>query len=179
MNGKYLFLQFPCFRYFQAHLLNLVIDSMKKLFVFFSLSALVLSCDKDKFETKPTLDIVDVNGNYIPRNATLQITLEFTDKEGDVDDSLYVIRQRLNKKSPITAAASMYAVPPFPNQSKGEIEVNLAYTNGITFGISPIRIPGSNPEKFEPDTMKFRFVLKDKAGNFSDTVTTDEIYIER
>jgi hypothetical protein len=152
---------------------------MKKFLVAFTLLMLLIACDKDKFETKPQIKIVSVNRDVVEKNGSLQFLLEFTDKEGDVDDSLFVIRQRLNKRGPVTLFPSPYGVPEFPNQSKGEIQVTLAYSEGLTFGISPLRIPGSNPAEFEPDTMRFKFVLKDKARNVSDTATSKNIIVIR
>lgn len=152
---------------------------MKKFLIAFASLIILNACDKDKFETKPQIKIVSVNRDVVEKNGSLQFLLEFTDKEGDVDDSLFVIRQRLNRRSPFTSRPSPYGVPEFPNQSKGEIQVTLAYNEGITFGISPLRIPGTNPEQFQPDTMRFKFVLKDKAGNVSDTATSKEIIVIR
>ncbi len=152
---------------------------MKKSLIAFVSLIFLNACDKDRFETKPQIKILSVNRNVVEKNTDLRFLLEFTDKEGDVDDSLFVIRQRLNSRGPVTLRPSPYGIPKFPNQSKGEIQVTLAYNEGITFGISPLRIPGSNPEQFQPDTMRFKFVLKDRAGNVSDTATSRDIIVIR
>jgi len=138
----------------------------------------VTACDKGKYQTTPSLKIKSVNGDLVPVNATLIVELEFTDKEGDVDDTLYIIRQRLNKKSPITFAASPYKVPNFPHESKGLIRVQFDYNLNLTFGINPISL-GGNPPKYENDTMNYKFVLKDQAGNKSDTAVLSNIVVLR
>lgn len=143
---------------------------MKKILISCLLIAAVVSCNKDKFQTKPQIKIKSTNyEGVVPQGGTLRVNLEFTDKEGDVSDSLWVIRERLNLKSPAVLTASSYKIPAFPNTSQGEMEVDLNYDFGLTFGIPAIRIPGSVPAQNEPDTMNLKFVVRDKAGNKSDT----------
>jgi hypothetical protein len=52
---------------------------------------------KDKFETKPELEIKNVNSKNLRQGQDLVVTLEFRDKEGDVDSILYVVRERTNR----------------------------------------------------------------------------------
>ncbi|MFN2457541.1 MAG: hypothetical protein ABR502_05015 [Chitinophagaceae bacterium] len=151
---------------------------MNKLILIFFIFLVLVACDKDKFETKPQIKIVSVSRNVVPKGGDLRFLLKFTDKEGDVDDSLFVIRQRLNRRAPVTARPSPYGVPEFPNQTTGQIQVTLDYNLGITFAITPIRIAGTIDQN-QPDTMRFKFVLKDKAGNVSDTATSDNIIVIR
>lgn len=151
---------------------------MKKIFVFFALTFLILSCDKDKFETKPTLEVVSTSTDIVPRNGTLRVTLEFTDKEGDVTDSVIMVRQRMNIKNTILNSNPIkYAIPAHPTATKAEITLDLEYQNGLVFGFPAISIPGTNPTQYERDTMMLKFVVKDAAGNKSDTATTNVIVI--
>ena len=138
----------------------------------------VSACDKGKYQTKPSLKIKEVNGDLVPVNATLIVELEFTDKEGDVSDTLFIIRQRLNQKSAITYAPNPYKVPSFPKETKGVIRVQFDYNLNLVFGILPISI-GGNPPKYENDTMNYKFVLKDQAGNVSDTAVLSNIVVLR
>lgn len=138
-----------------------------------------IACSKDKFQTKPQLKFISKNTDEVPQNGTLRVTLEYTDKEGDVDDSIIVVRQRLNKKAPVTLPASPYPIPKFPAITKGEFEITLTYQFGLIFGLSPIRIAGSNPARNEPDTLNLKFVARDKAGNKSDTLTLSNIIVIR
>jgi hypothetical protein len=135
----------------------------------------IIACDKGKFETVPQIKVKSKNTDVVPFNGNLRVTLEYTDKEGDVDDSLLIVRERLNKRGPIRLPASPYKIPTFPDIDEGEFEVNFRYNFDLTVGLSPLRIPGSNPAQFEPDTMLLKFVARDKAGNKSDTASTDVI----
>ena len=110
---------------------------MKKNLAFCLLLVVMVACNKDKFQTQPQIKIKSTNTDIVPVNGTLRVTLEFTDKEGDVSDSLLIVRQRLNAKSPVTPPPSPYKLPTFPNTSEGEIEVELDYQSGLVFGINP------------------------------------------
>lgn len=139
----------------------------------------LLACGKDKFQTIPQLKFISKNTDVVAQNGTLRITLQFTDKEGDVNDSLLVVRQRINRSNPVTAPASPYAIPNFPATTKGEFDITLTYQFGLIFGLTPIRIPGSNPTRNEPDTLNLKFVARDRAGNKSDTLTLRNIIVIR
>lgn len=150
---------------------------MKKILAFCLVAAVIVACNKDKFQTKPQIKIKSASTEIVPRNSGLRVTLEFTDKEGDVTDSVLVVRERLNSKAPVVMPVSPYKIPSFPNSTKGEIELDLSYQSGLVFNINPIYIPGTNPQQFEPDTMNLKFVVRDHAGNKSDTATLGVIVI--
>ena len=138
----------------------------------------IIACGKDKFETKPQLKVKSQSTDIVSLNGNFRVTLEYTDKEGDVDDSLIIVRQRLNRSKPKILPPLPYPIPTFPDINKGEIVVNFRYAQDLTLNLSAIRIPGSNPAQFEIDTMILKFVVRDKGGNKSDTATTD-VFVRR
>lgn len=150
-----------------------------KITFLFILAALVIACNKDKFQTIPQLKLKSKNTDRVGLNGALQLIIEYTDKEGDVSDSLIMVRQRLNVRGRMQTPPSPYKIPPFPNTDRGEFEVTLNYQFGLIFGIPPLRITGSNPPRNEVDTLRLKFVARDKAGNKSDTLVVDNIYVER
>lgn len=143
---------------------------------------LVLACSKDKPETKPSIKIKSISGNIVPPNSGLAITLEFLDKEGDVNDSLFVKKIRLNTIPPvsgITVRDSFYLmIPDFPEKSKGEIMLNLDYQNHL-ISASEAPTDPTDPTKKISDTLIIRFALQDKGGHTSDTIETEKIVIMR
>ena len=140
----------------------------------------MIACGKDKFETKPQLTLRSKSPDIVPVNGTLRLNIEYTDKEGDVSDSLFIVRQRLNVRGPLLLAPSPYDIPDFPHTDKGEFEISFDYQNDLIFNITPpIRIPGSNPAKYEIDTLRLKIVAKDKAGNKSDTLVVNNVYVTR
>ena len=139
----------------------------------------MIACGKDKFQTIPQLTLKSKSPDVVPVNGTLRLNVEYTDKEGDVSDSLFVVRQRLNVRGPVQLVPSPYDVPDFPHTDKGEFEISLAYQVNLIFGLPPLRIPGSNPVRNEIDTLRLKIVAKDKAGNKSDTLVVNNIYVTR
>lgn len=149
-----------------------------KIFLSIFFLSMAFACNKDKFQTTPQLTIKSVSPKVVPVNGTLTVVIEYTDKEGDVDDSLIVVRERLNQRGPVRLPASPYKIPTFPDTDRGEFHVQFNYAFDLTFGLNPISIPGSNPPQRETDTLQLKFVARDKAGNKSDTTIAD-VFVQR
>lgn len=87
------------------------------LLVLSVLVVVAIACNKDKFLTKPTISVKSINGDYIPLNGTFIITLDCTDKEGDVQDSVIIIKKRLNSRVVATNRDTLrYKFPSFPKE---------------------------------------------------------------
>lgn len=139
---------------------------------------IVTACNKDKFNTKPSLELRSVSSYTAGASDGITFQFNFTDKEGDISNLLYVRKLRINKRVTATVRDSFaLAVPNFPKKSNGILQVAMDYQNYLISAINP---PSSgNPPKAENDTLIFKFVLKDEANNISDTVTTDKIVVLR
>jgi hypothetical protein len=149
------------------------------LFVIAVILLAFTACNKDNYQTKPTITVKSVNGNFIPLNGSLVITLECTDKEGDVQDSLIVIKKRLNKRVVATIRDTIrYKFPVFPKSTKTLVQATLDYQS-ILSALSPPFIPGSSPAQREVDTLILRMAVRDNAGNTSDTLNSPTIYVFR
>jgi len=140
----------------------------------------IIACGKDKFETKPQLEYLSRNTEVVEVSQPLRLNIEFRDKEGDVSDTLFIVRQRLNKKGTVQLPASFYLIPDFPKTDKGEFEITLDYSQHLTSALTAIPIPGSgNPSKKEVDTLRIKIVARDLGGNKSDTLVVDNVYVTR
>ncbi len=153
---------------------------MKFSIVFFSLLILIMvACNKDKFQTKPTIRVDSINSDFIPQNGTFVITLDVTDKEGDVQDSVIIIKRRLNQRVVATIRDTLrYKFPVFPVSPRTQVQVTLDYQS-ILSAITPPVIPGSNPPQREADTLILRMAVRDNAGNTSDTIDSPRIIVFR
>jgi hypothetical protein len=182
-NFKNALFEFPNFRNIRGHNgVNLMrTQYMEKLLLLFAVILTVTACDKDEFETKPQIKIISVSNATLPRPSTgptfSTFLLEFTDKEGDVDSSIVVARQRLNARSTTQVQSEKFIVPEFPDKRQGEIELTLSGTIHLSKNFTALRIPGT-ADQFEPDTIRVSFVLADKKGNRSDTASTT-VYVLR
>lgn len=153
---------------------------MQKFVLYSTLGlALFVACSKDKFEDKPTIEIKSISPTYVSAlsGAYTEIEMEFTDKQGDLD-SVYLFKNRLNSRvKPILAPFLPYPIPEFPEKSKGVLKVTLLNTDLAATGT-----PDSKPDEpfgKEPDTINFKIVVIDKSKNVSDTITTEQLIIER
>ena len=140
---------------------------------------IAVACNKDKFQTKPTIKIKSLNTEYVPLNGKLIIKLECTDKEGDVQDSVIIIKRRLNRRVvPTLRDTIRYKFPDFPNTPRTEVIATLDYQT-ILSAQNPPNIPGSNPPQKELDTLILKMAVRDRAGHISDTITSNQIIVFR
>jgi hypothetical protein len=152
---------------------------MRSLLYVSALLTLSIACSKDKLETTPTLKFKSVNATTIQVGGNLIVQLEFADKEGDISDTVFVKKVRINKIVVPTIRDSFeLEVPEVPDRSRGIIELNLKYQNHLLSAINPPS-SGGTPPNLHDDTLIFKFVLRDQAKHSSDTVTTDPIIIVR
>ena len=136
---------------------------------FISLATLLIACGKDKFETKPKLEVKDYSSKEIFPGETMTIRLNYFDKEGDLSGAPVVgILRRLNifplapGQDKVDTIAT--TLPEFPKKENGEIAFQLPFDF-------------LKESTLENDTLVFRFAVTDLAGNKSDTITTDQIVI--
>ncbi|HQV05794.1 MAG TPA: hypothetical protein PKW62_03465 [Chitinophagaceae bacterium] len=149
------------------------------LFICSSLLLIAIACNKDKFQTKPRIEIKSYSSKIVPFNSAFIVNLNCFDKEGDVQDSLIIIKNRQNIRTVATIRDTLrYKFPVFPNNSTTEIQAILDYQS-ILSAINPPTIPGSNPPMKENDTLILRFAVRDKAGNTSDTIQSEPIIVIR
>ena len=145
----------------------------------------MISCGKDRFQTVPQLKFKSKSPDKSPvqpnePNNQLRLNFEFTDKEGDLTDSVFIIRQRLNVRRPETKPADPYKIPAFAKTDKGEFEITLQYQLQLVTGFGAIgAIPATNPPTNQIDTLRIKIVARDKAGNKSDTLVIDNVYVCR
>lgn len=136
----------------------------------FSLSILLMACGKDKFQTKPRIEIKEYSSKEIPKGGVLTIKLNYFDKEGDLGlGQFYAYRDRLNV-IPLginedRADELNYPLPEFNDRDNGEITLTL---NEVDFLKESLTYN---------DTLRFKIAVTDRAGNTSDTLITDNIVI--
>jgi hypothetical protein len=134
-----------------------------------SLATLLFACGKDKFETKPRLEIKDYSTKELFPGGALRIRLNYFDKEGDLNGAPVIgVLKRINL-IPLPSGQDKVDtfrnnLPDFPSKDNGEISFQLDYDflkESVT----------------ENDTLIFRFAVEDRAGNKSDTVDSDPVVI--
>ena len=134
-----------------------------------SLTILLIACGKDKFETKPKLEIKDYNTKELFNGQDLRIRLNFYDKEGDLSGAPVfgeIVRLNLFPLGPNQDKVDTFqtVLPEFPEKDNGEISFQLSHTF-------------LKESTVENDTLVFRFAVTDLAGNKSDTITSEQVVI--
>ena len=155
---------------------------MKYVFPFICLLTVVIACKKDKLETKPSLKLKSTTDKNIPPNGNLKVVFEYTDKEGDLNDTLFLFykKVRLNVRTTPTKVDSFYYKLPkgVPRAPEGEILLTIDYTD-LQAAENPLNVPGSSPPKKESDSLNLKFAIRDKAKHTSDTVTITGVVVQR
>jgi len=150
-----------------------------KVFIVALTTIVIAACSKDKFNTTPQLKFKSVNLTELQRGQSIIFKLDLTDKEGDVvgntdenNDSLLTVL-KVTRNCEASNTKSYYELPVVPETKsfEGEIEVRFSYSEGPFPLLSDPQCPNRN------DSCVFKFVVKDRAGNVSDTAVSPEIVL--
>jgi hypothetical protein len=133
----------------------------------------LVACKKDSYNTVPTFRLKSVGSKVVPFGGFLRVEFEVTDKEGDISDTLYFKKVRLNRLKTTTVRDSLaFQIPVAANTKDGYIELNLQYQNHLISAVNP-----GNPAR--NDTLNLQFTIRDKAKNRSESVTVDNVIVIR
>jgi hypothetical protein len=133
---------------------------------------LLAACSKDKYQTKPQLKYKKVNTQLLHPNEFLIFTIEVTDAEGDIQDSIWI--EKLVPNCTASNFKSGVRMPDFTPTKDLKADIEVKYFYGIDPNYANItgpRCPRRN------DTATFRFYIKDKAKNVSDTAISEVVVI--
>jgi len=142
-----------------------------KILILLAIPVMFYACKKDTYTTKPQISIKTINRTTLSSGDVLLFDIEFTDAEGDIQDTLWV--QKISKTCPSNTFLSANKVPDFTATSnlKGLLEIGYSYnTSNQTYQT----IQGCGTKN---DTTFFKFWLKDKANNRSDTISSENIVL--
>ena len=146
-------------------------------------SLVIFSCKKDTYSSIPKLTYKSVNTKTLYPKQVIKFTLNVTDAEGDISDTMYVQKININKVKDscnISSFSDKYPVPKFPSTKNLNQDILVSFASGINIPI------GAAPDKYYVniafgcsvnDTCYFKFIIKDKANHKSDTVRSENIVI--
>ncbi|GAC1531912.1 MAG: hypothetical protein NVS3B15_11710 [Sediminibacterium sp.] len=144
-----------------------------KLLILAAIASVILSCNKDTYTTRPRLKFKSVNGTVFGNAQAIIFTIEFTDKEGDIQDRMFVQKISRTNGCASTNFTDSVKIPnftPTPNL-KGNFEI----------GYSTSIIPGTNYTPLSKcaknDTFIFSFWARYNAKKIRDTVVSNDIVI--
>ncbi len=150
---------------------------MKKLLGLILVAVVLAACSKDKFETVPTVTIdsfgpdeVSLPGDYFQLRATV------TDKEGDLQDTVIVVRKRFNGTDLIgTDSSERFDLKKFGSPVKDKIELFLTFVYGRK---EDYAITQDLERNFDRN-LRVGLIVKDNAGNRSEYVESEPIVLKK
>jgi hypothetical protein len=154
---------------------NLHLSKMKhyKLYLALLAAIILIACNKEKFTTKPQLKFKGVNLTSVAAGQRLSFDLEVTDAEGDISDTFFMRREV--RRFPSLSQTDSFPIPIGFEITKDFIaNLNICFLNNrINQGCPSITARSSQSQ----DTTTFKFWLRDKAKNYSDTLTVPEVIV--
>jgi hypothetical protein len=133
------------------------------------LALTALACGKDEFTSKPNLEFIKADSYDVSQGNFLTFRIKVTDKEGDISDSIWI--KAGTRRCPSVIRILDYPMPEVPQKANLDAEINIQYIVGVVDPSAPIW-PFNLCNGV--DTTNFEFWIKDKAGNYSDTIKTDQ-----
>jgi hypothetical protein len=151
---------------------------MKKLlFLGLMVSALLMACSKDKFETVPQVTITSFGPDEVRKGELFRLTAEVTDKEGDLRDTFYLVQKRYNGNTLLTTDTLLpgYSLKNFGFPTKNKIELQLTFAYGETIDNT---ITYTKQEAIDIGLV-YGIIVQDTAKNKSPYVETKKIILKK
>ncbi len=162
-------------------------DMRKNEYIWIGLAALfmgimAIGCiTRPNFPVEPEIEFVSMNDNQMVQNSfntdSIQVTFSFTDGDGDLgdEDSLNIFI-RDNRDQFITSKYRLPELPPEGAQRgvRGEITLTIYTTCCIFPDGTP---PCEASLQYPTDTLRYDIYIRDRAGNISNTISTNPIII--
>lgn len=150
---------------------------MKRILAVILIAGIFTACSKDKFETVPQIEIKEFGPEEVVKGQMIELRAIVRDKEGDIQDSLYVVRKRFNLTTggEINNDTIRYFIGTLgaPNKQENEVLVRFLYGE-LKPEIAPIQNLESTDRGY-----RLGLVVIDKKGNRSKYVESDQIVLKK
>ena len=152
---------------------------MKQILLFSCLCGVLMACNKNKFETVPQVSIKSFGPDVVRKGEIFELVAEVTDKEGDLQDSVLLLRKRFTNGTipvPTRPDDSTYLDLRdfrFPNKPSIELRIIFAYGE---------QIPGTffyNIQESVDRGVTYTLIVSDRAKNKSTAVETRMITLKK
>ena len=147
---------------------------MKRIFVFCVGILVIFACSKDKFKTEPQVEIKSLAPSEVHKGQLFSLRAIVRDKEGDIQDSVFLIRKRFNGTTLLTTDTLRFSISDFDFPEKSEIEINAVFS----YGEIRDNYIFENLENMDRD-FAVGIIVKDKAGHKSEYVESKKIVLKK
>src|SRR3954454_11801436 len=102
-------------------------EIMKLQFLIATIAACVLlaGCTKDKYATKPKLELSSINGSEFTTGSVLSFKFTVTDKEGDINDTMWVQKVSFVCTETNSGWPGAYKVPDFATTKNLKVDLDV------------------------------------------------------
>lgn len=151
---------------------------MKRLF-FFCLTACVLAaCGKDKFQTVPQVEINSLGPSEVQKRQIIRLSATVTDDEGDLQDTVIIVRKRYNGTMLLGSADSSIRVKlsdfGVPIKRKFELTFDIPYGEQL----QSYQYFQQQENAFDRN-FAIGIIIKDNAGHRSEYVESEKIVLKK
>lgn len=147
---------------------------MKKIFLLLGVITAFAACNKDKFKTEPQVEIKSISPSQVNKGQMLKVAATIRDKEGDLQDSLLVVRKWFSNGTLLNKDTLRYTLSgmAFPTKTQIEVEVLFAYGELVD---GTIYLPLEQVDK----EFAAGFIMRDKAGHRSEYVESETVTLKK
>lgn len=149
---------------------------MKKLLALILVAGVLAACSKDKFKTVPQVDIKSITPDEAFNGAIIELLADVTDQEGDLQDSVIVVRKRFNGDTQLTVDSTRLSLKGLGSPNKQKIELRVTVSYGRLF---PEYAIFQDLERTFDREFSIGLVVLDNAGNRSDYVESKKILLKK
>lgn len=135
----------------------------------------ITACKKDSVSTKPQVKIKSITPAVVNTGNLIKVKATFTDKEGDIGDSVILVLKRNDNINPPTTDTIKYTFANFglpASLKKGELDITFLYNSSSS---DYANLPGV----LNDTEASFGIIIKDRAGNKSDYVESSKILLKK
>lgn len=135
------------------------------------------ACRKGNFETKPTVTIDSFGPEVVSTGNFFQLRATVTDKEGDLQDSVIIVRKRYNGTTLLnTDSSKRVSLKSLGTPVKDKIELFVTFVYGR---LIPEQAITQDLEYNFDRQLRVGLIVTDNAGNRSDYVESEPIVLKK
>lgn len=150
---------------------------MKKLFILLLVVLAFSACRKGNFETKPTVTIDSFGPEEVTTGGFFQLRATVTDKEGDLQDSVIIVRKRYNGTTLLnTDSSKRVSLKGLGTPVKDKIELLITFVYGR---LIPEQAITQDLEYNFDRQLRVGLIVADNEGNRSEYVESEPILLRK
>jgi hypothetical protein len=150
---------------------------MKRFVLVVFVASFLAACSKDKFKTVPTVTIDSISPGEVNNGDIIQLLATVTDQEGDLQDSVIVVRKKFNGDTQISIdSSSKVSLKGLGSPTSRTIELRVLISYGR---LIPEAALFQDLERNFDRNFSVGLIVRDNAGNRSEYVESEKIVLKK